>query len=150
MYNSLFNLNPQTFWLLAAVVLAVVEIITLGLTTIWFALGAFAAFLTAICGASVPLQIVVFILVSIVSLLLVRPLSMKYLNSKISKTNIDAVVGRKVKVTTKIDNTSEVGTVMMDGTTWNARSVNDDENIEVGETVIIQRVEGNKLFVNKE
>ncbi|WP_051197558.1 MULTISPECIES: NfeD family protein [unclassified Butyrivibrio] len=150
MYNSLFNLNPQTFWLLATIVLAVIEIITLGLSTIWFAFGAFAAFLLAICGASVPLQIVVFILVSIVSLLLVRPLSMKYLNSKISKTNIDAIVGRKVKVTTAIDNTSEAGTVMMDGTTWNARSVNDDENIEVGETVVIQRVEGNKLFVNKE
>jgi membrane protein implicated in regulation of membrane protease activity len=150
MYNSLFNLNPQTFWLLATIVLAVIEIITLGLSTIWFAIGAFAAFLLAVCGASIPLQIVVFILVSIVSLLLVRPLSMKYLNSKISKTNIDAIVGRKVKVTTAIDNTSEAGTVMMDGTTWNARSVNDDENIEVGETVVIQRVEGNKLFVNKE
>jgi membrane protein implicated in regulation of membrane protease activity len=150
MYNSLFNLNPQTFWLLATIVLAVIEIITLGLSTIWFALGAFAAFILAICGASVPLQIVVFILVSIASLLLVRPLSMKYLNSKISKTNIDAVVGRKVKVTAAIDNTSETGTVQMDGTTWNARSVNDGENIAVGETVVIQRVEGNKLFVNKE
>ncbi|WP_051208705.1 NfeD family protein [Butyrivibrio sp. WCD3002] len=150
MYNSLFNLNPQTFWLLATIVLAVIEIFTLGLSTIWFALGAFAAFILAICSASVPLQIVVFILVSIASLLLVRPLSMKYLNSKISKTNIDAVVGRKVKVTAAIDNTSETGTVQMDGTTWNARSVNDGENIAVGETVVIQRVEGNKLFVNKE
>nr|WP_026494558.1 NfeD family protein [Butyrivibrio sp. WCD3002] len=135
---------------MATIVLAVIEIFTLGLSTIWFALGAFAAFILAICSASVPLQIVVFILVSIASLLLVRPLSMKYLNSKISKTNIDAVVGRKVKVTAAIDNTSETGTVQMDGTTWNARSVNDGENIAVGETVVIQRVEGNKLFVNKE
>ncbi len=149
MYDTLLGFTSMSFWLVLTVALAVFEILTLGLSTIWFAIGALCAFIASLLGASVPLQIVIFIVVSIASLLLVRPLSVKYLNSKVTKTNIDAVIGRKVKVTKTIDNNNETGTVTMEGSTWNARNAADDGIIEEGSTVTVQNVEGNKLFVTK-
>ncbi|WP_044958375.1 NfeD family protein [Butyrivibrio sp. WCD2001] len=137
------------FWLILTIILAVFEILTQGLSTIWFAIGALAAFIMAVLGFSVPLQIVVFILVSIVMLLLVRPVSVRLLGGRIVKTNIDAVPGRKVTVSKDIDNIKETGAVILDGTTWNARSMDDEVNISSGETVIIEKVEGNKLIVKK-
>jgi len=148
MSESLFGLAPMVFWLILTIILAVFEIISLGLTTIWFALGGLFAFFGALAGLSIPTQIILFIVISVVSLLLVRPFSMKYLNNRITKTNIDSLIGRKVKVTKEIDNIAQKGTVALDGTVWNARSVN-DEVIAKGETVVIDRVEGNKLFVTK-
>ncbi len=145
---TIFGISSVIFWMTLAIILAVFEILTLGLSTIWFALGALFAFFAALCGASIPLQIVIFILISVLSLLLVRPLSVKYFNNKITKTNIDALIGRKVQVTKDIDNAKEQGTVTLEGTTWNARSTT-DELISKGDTVVIQRVEGNKLFVCK-
>ncbi len=137
------------FWLILAVIMAVFEILTQGLSTIWFAIGALAAFIVAVAGGNVPLQIVVFILVSIVMLLLVRPVSVKLLSGKIVKTNIDALVGRKVTVLKDINNIKETGSVTLDGTTWNARSVNDEDLISSGDTVVIEKVEGNKLIVKR-
>ncbi len=150
MVNSIFGFAPVLFWLILAVALAIFEIVTLGLTTIWFALGAFFAFLAALCNASIPFQIVIFIIVSILSLLLVRPLSVKYFNNRITKTNIDALIGKRVQVTKDIDNIKEQGNVALEGAIWNARSVNENEIISKGEIVVIQRVEGNKLFVTKD
>ena len=100
-------------------------------------------------GASLPLQIVVFIIVSVIALLLVRPVSLKLLSGKIVKTNIDALIGRKVNVSKDIDNIKETGNVILDGTTWNARSLEDDVVISSGETVVIEKVEGNKLIVKR-
>ena len=150
MVTSFMGMSPVVFWLVLAIILAVFEILTQGLSTIWFAFGAFFAFLCAIGGMNVPLQIVVFILVSVVSLVLVRPWSLKYLNSRIEKTNIDALIGKKVQVTKDIDNSKEQGAVSLEGTVWNARSLSGDEVIHKGDFVLIQRIEGNKLFVIKE
>ena len=149
MSTSILGITPMLFWLGATIILAIFEIFSMGLTTIWFALGAFFAFLSALLGAALPLQIVIFILISVLSLLLVRPLSLKYLNSRVSKTNIDALIGRQVLVTKDIDNKHEQGTVSMDGTTWNARCTSDDERIAKGEMVFIHRIEGNKVYVSK-
>ncbi len=149
MYDTILGFTSMSFWLVLTVVLAVFEIMTLGLSTIWFAIGALCAFIASLLGASIPMQIVIFIVVSVVALLLVRPLSVKYFNNKVTPTNIDAVIGRKVKVTKVIDNNNETGTVTMDGTTWNARNGADDDIIEEGTTVTVLSVEGNKLFVTK-
>jgi membrane protein implicated in regulation of membrane protease activity len=149
MYDTILGFTSMSFWLVLTVVLAVFEIMTLGLSTIWFAIGALCAFVASLLGASIPMQIVIFIVVSVVALLLVRPLSVKYFNNRVTPTNIDAVIGRKVKVTKVIDNDNETGTVTMDGSTWNARNAADDGIIEEGSTVTVQSVEGNKLFVTK-
>ncbi len=148
MNGSLFGLTPIVFWLGLTIILAVIEIISLGLTTIWFALGGLFAFLGALAGLSIPFQIIIFIVISVFSLLLVRPFSMKYLNNRVTRTNIDALIGKKVKVEKDIDNLAQKGAVALEGTVWNARSEN-DEQIKAGEIVVICRVEGNKLYVTK-
>ena len=149
MMTTVFGTAPAIFWLVLTIVLAVFEIFTLGLSTIWFAVGSAFAFLFALCGLSFPLQIVVFIVVSVLSLLLVRPLSVKYLNSRVTKTNIDALIGKRVQVTKDIDNVREQGTVALEGTVWNARTLDENETIRKGEIVVINKIEGNKLFVTR-
>ncbi len=149
MVTSIFGVAPVVFWLALAIILAIFEVVTLGLSTIWFAMGAFIAFIAALFGLNVPMQIVIFIVVSVLSLLLVRPLSVKYLNNRVTKTNIDALIGKRVRVTKDIDNSKEQGAVTLEGTVWNARAFQDDALISKGEIVEIKKVEGNKLFVIK-
>lgn len=150
MINSIMGMTPVVFWLVVTIVLAVFEIITLGLSTIWFAFGALFACFGAMLGVGIIPQIVIFVLVSVLSLLLVRPLSVKYFNNRVSRTNIDALVGRKVIVSGNVDNLKGTGLAAVDGTTWNVRTDNDNEKILDGETVVIKRVDGNKLIVEKE
>ena len=150
MINSIMGMTPVVFWLVVTIVLAVFEIITLGLSTIWFAFGALAACFAAMLGVGIIPQIVIFVLVSVLSLLLVRPLSVKYFNNRVSRTNIDALAGKKVIVSWDVDNLKGTGLASVDGTTWNVRTENDNEKILDGETVIIKRVDGNKLIVEKE
>ena len=82
-------------WLILLGILLIIEIITLGLTTIWFAGGALIAFLVAILGGAVWLQVVVFLAVSILLLLFTRPIAMKYMNKNVQKTNVDSLKGEK-------------------------------------------------------
>ncbi len=137
-------------WLVIAIVLAVVEIFTMGLTTIWFAVGAVAALICALCTAPVWLQITVFIVVSGVVLVLVRPLAAAHFNNRLKKTNIDAYVGRKLIAKTDIDNLHGTGKVEMDGSTWIAQSSMDNVIIHAGEEVKVAEVRGVKLIVERE
>ena len=91
------------FWLMIFVVLLVIEIVTLGLTTVWFALGAIAAFLAAYVGVSVLVQIIVFLIVSVVLLIVTRPIVMKHFNQKRERTNAESLIGQKAIVKEKID-----------------------------------------------
>ena len=81
------------YWLMLFVVLLGIEILTMGLTTIWFAGGALAAFLISLIGCPVWLQAVVFIAVSLILLLVTRPFEIRYLNQKTEKTNVDSLIG---------------------------------------------------------
>ena len=81
-------------WLVILVVMAVIEIITLGLTTVWFAGGALVAFIFSLFGAPVPLQITVFVIVSLVLLFLTRPIALKYFNNGRLKTNAEGLIGK--------------------------------------------------------
>ena len=142
-------MSETIIWLLIAVALAVVELATQGLVTIWFTFGALIACLLAALGAPVPAQIVIFVVVSTVVLVAVRPLANKYINSKTKKTNIDALIGRKLIAKTDIDNLHGKGKVDMDGSTWIARSSDDNVVISAGEEVEIVKVSGAKLIVQK-
>jgi membrane protein implicated in regulation of membrane protease activity len=136
-------------WLLIAVVMAVVELATQGLVTIWFTVGALLACLAAALGASIPVQGVIFVLASVIVLVAVRPLANKYINSKVKKTNIDALIGRKLIAKTQIDNIHGTGKVDMDGSTWIAKSSDDNIIIGAGEEVEVVSVSGVKLIVKK-
>ncbi|NBH98861.1 NfeD family protein [Hominisplanchenecus murintestinalis] len=137
------------FWLVLLVVLLVIELATLGLTTIWFAGGAAAAFVASILGAGLVVQIVVFLAVSILLLVFTRPFAAKYINKNRVRTNVDSLLGQKAVVTQDIDNLAGTGEARVDGKVWMARTENDGEQIVCGTTVTILGVSGVKLIVEK-
>lgn len=134
------------FWLVALVVFGLVEALTVGLTSIWFALGALTALLAAVLGASALVQIILFLAVSFLSLLLMRPLSQRMLNWRVVATNADRILGTDALVTEEIDNFKGQGHVAVGGVPWTARS-EDDVPIPLGARVRILRIEGVKVFV---
>lgn len=140
----------NAIWLLVMAVMIVIELAVPGLVSIWFALGALAAYVAALIGLGPALQVVVFVLVSLVTLILTRPLAAKYINRKAEKTNKDSVPGRKAIVTETIDNIKASGTVELDGMPWSARSISEEEIIPVGEEVLVDHIEGVKCIVKRE
>ena len=136
-------------WLGALILFIIIEIATTSLTTIWFAGGAFAAFLANVLKAPLWLQIVLFIVVSLVLLLFTRPIMLKAMKSSELKTNVDGLIGVKAKVTETINNLDETGTAVVNGQEWTARNVNPEEVIEPGEIVEIVEISGVKLIVKK-
>ena len=137
-------------WLIVTVALAVIEIYTMGLVTIWFAAGAAIALLLSLVGTPLWVQITAFIVVSVVVLLLVRPIASAHFNNRLKKTNIDAIVGRKLIAKSDIDNLHGFGKVDMDGSTWLAASSVDNIVIHAGEEVRVVEVQGVKLIVERE
>ena len=137
-------------WLAAMVVLLIIEGAVPGLVSIWFALGALAALLAAILHAPVWLQVTWFVVVSVVSLILTRPLARKYVNSKTQPTNADMLIGSDCVVRERIDNLRGTGAVLAQGKEWTARMESGEASAEVGEIVKIVRIEGVKLIVKKE
>lgn len=136
------------FWLVLVAIMLVIEIFTLGLTTIWFSLGGVAAAIAAGLNGPLWLQIVLFAGVSVVVMVFVRPFAVKVLDKSRAKTNIDELPGQKAEVIETIDNEKESGTVRLRGVEWMARSV-DDMVIEEGKVVTIQSVSGVKLLVKE-
>lgn len=109
-------------WLVVLAILLVIEFLTLGLTTVWFAGGALVAFLVSLAGGPLWLQLLLFIAVSVVLLLFTRPLAVKYLNKDVQKTNVDSIPGQKGIVTATIDNLKAEGQVTIQGMEWTAKS----------------------------
>ena len=144
------GISESLIWLIITVALSVAEIFTMGLVTIWFAAGAAVAFVLALIGAPLSVQIAAFLVVSIVILVLVRPIASRHFNNRLKKTNIDAYVGRKLIAKTDIDNLHGAGKVDMDGSTWIAVSSMDNIIIRAGETVMVVKVQGAKLIVERE
>ncbi|MBQ8801942.1 MAG: NfeD family protein [Clostridium sp.] len=137
---------PSAVWLILLVILVAGEAITVGLTFIWFAVGAMGGLLTAVLGGEIWLQVVVFLLLSAVTLILVRPAAAKLLTPGISPTNADRVLSQIALVTEEINNIAETGQVKLFGQVWTARSEN-GEVIPVQSRVRILRIEGVKVFV---
>lgn len=124
----------------------VMEIISLGLTTIWFGIGAVGAAIVAWIGYGIWVQILMFTLLSLISMAVFRPIAMKYLNKEKEKTNIDGVVGKTVVVTKEINNELATGEVQLNGMSWTARSES-GRVIPEEERVTVVSVEGVKLIV---
>lgn len=138
---------PMTvFWAGAIVLFLVIEAATVGLASIWFAIGSVCALIAAVLGAPLWLQIVWFIIISVVTLVLTRPLVKKYVNNKSEATNADRVIGSDCRVTERIDNLAGTGAVVADGKTWTARST-DGSVIDAGTVVTIKDIRGVKLMV---
>ena len=135
------------FWLVAMVVFLLVEASTVTLVSTWFAIGSLAAALVAATGAGIGFQAAVFLLVSAVCLTALRPLVRKYIKPKLTKTNVDAVVGSTGLVTVAIDNVMAQGQVKLGAMYWTARSES-GEPIPEGTLVKAVRIEGVKAIVS--
>ena len=136
-------------WFGLMAVMLIIELFTAGLTTIWFAAGALLALGACALGFGLPIQIIVFVAVSLVLLIFTRPLAIRYLNRKTHKTNAEALVGRKVRVTQDINNLKEEGEVTVSGLPWKARSSDDTITFRRDEQVIVRGIEGVKLIVSR-
>lgn len=137
------------FWLILIIVCIVIEIATLGLTSIWFAVGAIAAFVAALFGLPVPGQVVLFFAVSIITLLFTRPIALKWFNKGTHKTNYQSIIGQKARITERVDNIAETGSAVVNGQEWTARSADDNISIDIGETVNITDIRGVKIIVER-
>ena len=134
-------------WLVAMIVLLIIEGIVPGLVSIWFAIGAFAAMISAILGAPLWLQVLWFFAVSILTLCLTRPFAKKYVNSRATPTNADMLIGKECVVTEEIDNVLGTGTVTVGGKVWTARTEEPDGKAETGTVMTVVKIEGVKLIV---
>ena len=134
-------------WLGLTVLFLVAEAATVTVVSLWFAAGALAAMAAALLGAGVWLQTGVFLAVSAVALTALRPLVRKFLNPKLTATNVDSVIGSVGIVTADIDNIVSSGQVKLNGMEWSARSTSGNL-IPKGTQVSVDRVEGVKVFVS--
>ena len=131
-------------WIGLIVIFLIVEGLTAGLVTIWFAVGALAALIAAMFHAPLWLQLVWFFPVSIAAV--TRPLVKKYINSRTQPTNADMLIGQECLVTEDIDNLAGRGAVSVGGKVWTARAQT-DAPIPAGTAAIVLRIEGVKLIV---
>lgn len=140
-------LQPVIVWLLLLVVLVVAELISLGLTTIWFAGGALIAAIAAMLGLPVYVQVLLFLIVSLGLLFSTRPLAVKYFNKDRVKTNAESLVGRQAIVVSEIDNLMGTGRVTVGGQEWSARTSDDGKKLPVGAVADVVAIHGVKLIV---
>ena len=135
------------FWLAAMVVFLVAEATTVTLISIWFALGALGAIVVALLGGNLMLQITVFLLLATLLLLSLRGIVRRHIRPRISKTNIDSVIGATGIVLSPIDNIAALGQVQVNSVEWSARS-SSGAPIEAGTLVRVDKIEGVKVFVS--
>ncbi len=134
-------------WLGIFVILLIIEILTMGLTTIWFAGGALAAFGAGVIGFGLVVQVVVFVVVSVLLLVLTRPLAVKYFNQERQKTNAESLIGQQALVIEDIDTLQSAGRVEVNGQEWSAKTDEPDGKIEKNKIVVIDGIQGVKLIV---
>lgn len=142
------SVMDSIYWIIILVILIFIEIITLGLTTIWFAGGALASFVISLFFNNLLAEIIVFLVVSLVLLYFTRPLVLKYFNPKRTITNYEGVVGKEAMVIVTIDNIKATGQVIVDGQEWSARTA-DGSVLDKNTKVKVQGITGVKLIVTK-
>ncbi len=142
-------MNMTTIWLIVFVACVAIEIVTMGLTTIWFAGGSLMAAVVSAIGAPLWLQLILFFGVSLLLLYLTRPIAVKYFNKDRVKTNAESLVGQQAIVISEIDNLQGIGQVTVNGQEWTARNARGNERLSVGSVVYIRTISGVKLMVEE-
>lgn len=150
MKEILSTLDLMTvLWLLLFAVFVVGEIATVGLTMIWFAAGALAAMIAALCGANIIVQVLVFIAVSVGCLALTRAKVQDFINRQTQRTNADRAIGQVIRISERVSNRDQSGKAVFGGVDWTVRTRSDDEVIEEGESARVLEISGVKLIVEK-
>lgn len=137
------------YWLILFVVLLLVEIFTMGLTTIWFAGGALAAFAAGVIGFGLVTQCIVFVVVSAILLIVTRPIAVKYFNKERQKTNVELLIGQQALVIEDIDTLHAVGRVEVRGQEWSAKTDDPEGKIAKNTVVVVEGIQGVKLIVKE-
>ena len=135
------------FWLAAMVIFIIAEATTVTLVSIWFAVGALGAVLIALLGGGLTLQVTVFLALAIVLLIFLRGAVRKHFAPRITRTNVDSVIGATGIVVTPVNNIAALGQVQINGVEWSARST-DGTHIGAGALVKVDKIEGVKVFVS--
>lgn len=136
-------------WLGLLILFLVIEIATVGLTTIWMAGGALGALILDLAGLNLWWQIGAFLVVSFTMLVFTRPFVVKYINSHHEKTNYEGIIGKVVRITEKVDNLQQTGTAVVNGLEWTTRAEQDDVILNPGELAKVVNISGVKLIVKK-
>ena len=136
-------MHYQTIWLILLIVFAGIEGITAGLVSIWFCAGSLVALVATWLGASLPVQIGLFAIVSVVAM------ARKWLHPKMEKTNADRILDQEGVVVEEIDNLNASGQIKIGGAVWSARAEG-EEVIPPGTRVRVARIEGVKAIVRKQ
>lgn len=143
------QISFTVLWLIVLAIFALLELVTAGtVVSIWFCVGAFAAWLSALAGLSEIAQTVIFVVVSIMLLILLKPFVNKHIHKNIIKTNAESLIGKYCIVEEEINNINASGTVKADGKLWTARSEHENDIIPVGEEVEIVGIRGVRLIVS--
>ena len=129
------------------IIFVVAESMTVTLVSIWFAVGALGAILVALLGGGLMLQVTVFLALAIVLLFLLRGMVRKHFSPRVTKTNVDSVIGATGIVLTPVNNIAALGQVQINGIEWSARST-DNTHIPAGAMVKVDKIEGVKVFVS--
>ncbi len=138
------------FWLAVMVIAIIVEALTFTLVSVWFVPGALVSLvLSFIPGIAPWVQIIVFLVVTVLLLIFVKPLTDKFLVKDKVATNADSLIGEAVIVTEEICNLEARGAVKARGQVWTARALKGDEIYAVGEVLHVVSIEGVKLICNK-
>lgn len=137
------------YWLAIFVILLIIEIVTMGLTTIWFAGGALAAMAAGLIGFGTGIQILVFLVVSVLLLVLTRPIAVKYFNQERQKTNAESLIGQQALVLEDIDTLQAAGLVEVRGQEWSAKTDEPKGKIAKNKVVVIEGIQGVKLIVRE-
>lgn len=135
MEADILALSPamlNLIWIGLFIILLIIEVFTVGLTTIWFAIGALAAAGVNTLGANLIIQVIVFLAVSIVLMIFTRPWAAKHLNKNRLRTNYESKIGEIIKITERVDNLRQTGRSIVDGQEWTVRSQDNNVILEIG------------------
>ena len=136
-------------WLALLIIFLVIEIITVGLTSIWAAGGALIAMILSLLHIPMIWQIIAFLLVTAILLYCTRPFAMKIINSKREKTNYEGIIGETIRIEKRVDNLAQTGMAVVNGQEWTVRAENEEEILEPGTLAKVVSISGVKLIVKK-
>ena len=136
-------------WLVLLIILLIIEIITVGLTSIWAAGGALAALILNILGLSLVWQIVAFFVVTFVLLIFTRPFAVKFITTQREKTNYEGIIGKTIRIAERVDNIRQTGMAVVNGQEWTVRAQEDQEILEPETLAKVVNISGVKLIVRK-
>ena len=136
-------------WLVLLIILLIVEIITVGLTSIWAAGGALAALLLNILGLSLMWQVAAFFAGTFVLLIFTRPFAVRFINTQREKTNYEGIIGKTIRIAERVDNIRQTGMAIVNGQEWTVRAERDDLILEPEMLAKVVNISGVKLIVKE-